>query len=153
MSQGDIERKTGLLRCYICRVENGHTVPAIETPEKMARAMEIPLYQIFFDSQNGEAKELKLPKGEAMKLSGKDANVISRLSKMVSRMDHRDQKILLGIAKKMSARQMCRLILIRALNVELSQRHCLHEAFLRWQKREGIQIIAVENLQDFHALG
>jgi transcriptional regulator with XRE-family HTH domain len=46
-SQGDIEKKTGLLRCYISRVENGHTVPAIETLEKMARAMEIPMYQLF----------------------------------------------------------------------------------------------------------
>jgi transcriptional regulator with XRE-family HTH domain len=31
LSQGDIEEKTGLLRCYISRVENGHTVPTIET--------------------------------------------------------------------------------------------------------------------------
>jgi transcriptional regulator with XRE-family HTH domain len=42
LSQGDIEKRTGLLRCYISRVENGHTVPAIETLEKMARAMEVP---------------------------------------------------------------------------------------------------------------
>src|ERR1700737_4319094 len=41
-SQGDIEKKTGLLRCHICRVEKGHTVPAIETLEKMARALEVP---------------------------------------------------------------------------------------------------------------
>jgi transcriptional regulator with XRE-family HTH domain len=47
MSQGDIETKTGLLRCYISRVENGHTVPSIETLEKMANSMEIPLYQLF----------------------------------------------------------------------------------------------------------
>ncbi len=31
LSQEDIEKRTGLLRCYISRVENGHTVPAIET--------------------------------------------------------------------------------------------------------------------------
>ena len=43
LSQGDIEKRTGLLRCYISRVENGHTVPAIETVEKMARALEIPI--------------------------------------------------------------------------------------------------------------
>jgi transcriptional regulator with XRE-family HTH domain len=49
MSQGDIEKRTGLLRSYISRVENGHTVPAIETLEKMARAMEIPMYQLFYD--------------------------------------------------------------------------------------------------------
>src|ERR1700679_334149 len=48
LSQGDIEKRTGLLRCYISRVENGHTVPAIETLEKMARALEIPLYQLFY---------------------------------------------------------------------------------------------------------
>jgi transcriptional regulator with XRE-family HTH domain len=31
LSQGDIERRTGLLRCYLSRVENGHTVPSLET--------------------------------------------------------------------------------------------------------------------------
>jgi transcriptional regulator with XRE-family HTH domain len=50
-SQGDIEKKTGLLRCYICRVEKGHTVPAIETLEKMARALEVPMYQLFYDGE------------------------------------------------------------------------------------------------------
>jgi transcriptional regulator with XRE-family HTH domain len=47
LSRGDIEKRTGLLRCYVSRVENGHTVPAIETLEKMARALEVPLYQLF----------------------------------------------------------------------------------------------------------
>src|SRR5260370_27766909 len=51
LSQGDIEKRTGLLRCYISRVENGHTVPAIETLEKMARALEVPLYQLFYEGQ------------------------------------------------------------------------------------------------------
>lgn len=47
LSQGDVEKRTGLLRCYISRVENGHTVPAVETLEKMARALEIPMYRLF----------------------------------------------------------------------------------------------------------
>ena len=55
MSQGDIEKRTGLLRCYISRVENGHTVPAIETLEKMARAMEVPMYQLFYDGEKPPA--------------------------------------------------------------------------------------------------
>ena len=50
-SQGEIEKRTGLLRCYISRVENGHTVPAIETLEKMARALEVPMYQLFYDGE------------------------------------------------------------------------------------------------------
>ena len=47
LSQGIIEQRTGLLRCYISRVENGHTVPSIETLEKLARALEVPMYQLF----------------------------------------------------------------------------------------------------------
>jgi transcriptional regulator with XRE-family HTH domain len=45
LSQSDIEKRTGLLRCYSSRVENGHTVPSIETLEKYARALEVPLYR------------------------------------------------------------------------------------------------------------
>src|SRR5271169_938078 len=51
LSQGDIEKKTGLLRCYVSRVENGHTIPAVETLEKFARALEVPMYQLFYDGQ------------------------------------------------------------------------------------------------------
>jgi transcriptional regulator with XRE-family HTH domain len=52
LSQGDIEKRTGLLRCYVSRVENGHTVPAIETLEKLARALECPLYQLFYEGED-----------------------------------------------------------------------------------------------------
>ena len=55
LSQGEIEKRTGLLRCYISRVENGHTVPAVETLEKFARALEVPLYQLFYDSDKPPA--------------------------------------------------------------------------------------------------
>ncbi len=51
LSQGDIEKRSGLFRCYISRVENGHTVPAIETLEKLARALEVPMYQLFYDGE------------------------------------------------------------------------------------------------------
>jgi transcriptional regulator with XRE-family HTH domain len=50
-SQGEVEKRTGLLRCYISRVENGHTVPAVETLEKFARALEVPMYQLFYDGE------------------------------------------------------------------------------------------------------
>src|SRR5271169_5367101 len=55
LSQGDIESSTGLLRCYISRVENGHTVPSIETLEKIARALEVPLYHLFYDGEEPPA--------------------------------------------------------------------------------------------------
>ncbi|MGA8223745.1 MAG: helix-turn-helix transcriptional regulator, partial [Candidatus Acidiferrales bacterium] len=80
LSQGDIEKRTGLLRCYISRVENGHTVPAIETLEKMARAMEVPLYQLFYDGEE-PPKMPNIPKrrsGEDVSWgsSGKDARIL-----------------------------------------------------------------------------
>lgn len=63
LSQGAIEKRCGLLRCYISRVENGHTVPAIETLEKMARALEVPMYRLYHDGEvPASLSELKLPK-------------------------------------------------------------------------------------------
>ena len=84
LSQGDIEKRTGLLRCYISRVENGHTVPAIETLEKMARALEVPLYQLFYDGEEPP----KLPNLLKRKSSddiawgsaGKDARFLNKAS-------------------------------------------------------------------------
>lgn len=106
MSQGDIERRTGLLRCYLSRVENGHTVPSVETLEKIARAMEVHLYQVFFEADGQkEPKGLDLPEAPRQKnLSGKDAAVLSRLAGLVQRMDARDKKLLVGFAQKLAAR-------------------------------------------------
>lgn len=108
LSQGDIEKRTGLLRCYISRVENGHTVPAIETLEKLARAMEIPLYQLFYDGE--EPPELpNLPKRKsaddiAWGSTGKDARYLSRFRRLLSRIDEGDRRLLLYMAQKMAAR-------------------------------------------------
>lgn len=48
-SQGNIEKRSGLLRCYVSRVENGQTVPVVESIERFARALEAPIYQLFYD--------------------------------------------------------------------------------------------------------
>ena len=107
-SQGDIEKRTGLLRCYISRVENGHTVPAIETLEKMARALEVPLYQLFYDGE--EPPELpNLPKRKsadeiAWGSSGKDARFLVKFRRLLGRVDEGERKLLLDIAQKMANR-------------------------------------------------
>src|SRR5271170_2896199 len=106
MSQGDIEKRTGLLRCYLSRVENGHTVPAIETLEKLARALEVPLYQLFY-----EGEELpKLPNllkrkssdDIAWGSSGKQAVYLHKLTKCLSKAAETDRKLLLAMAQKMA---------------------------------------------------
>ena len=55
LSQGEVEKRTGLIRSYISRVENGHSVPSVATMEKMARALEIPLYQLLYDGEKSSA--------------------------------------------------------------------------------------------------
>src|SRR5271154_6160791 len=64
LSQGDIEKRTGLLRCYISRVENGHTVPAIETLEKISRALEVPMYQLFYTAEEEAGEPRPLSNGQ-----------------------------------------------------------------------------------------
>ena len=106
LSQGDIEKRTGLLRCYISRVENGHTVPAVETLEKMARALEVPMYQLF---HHGEAepsiRNLKLPKdSEEWGSKGNEAGYLSKLRKLLAKMGSDDQKLILNMAQKVARR-------------------------------------------------
>jgi len=52
MSQGDVEKVTGMLRCYTSRVEHGHTVPSVKTLEKYAAAFGVPLYQLFYEGDD-----------------------------------------------------------------------------------------------------
>lgn len=106
MSQGDVEKRTGLLRVYISRVENGHTVPAIETLEKFARALEIPIYQLFYDGENPPAPIIPLPQTDkGWGSSGRDAQTLHRFRSLMSRMDQSDVKLLLFMAQKMSRRK------------------------------------------------
>ena len=106
LSQGDIEKRTGLLRCYISRVENGHTVPAIETLEKMARALEVPMYQLFYDGEE-PPKLPNLPKRKssddiAWGSAGKNARYLSKLRSLLAKTEEGDRKLLLYMAQKMA---------------------------------------------------
>ncbi len=108
LSQGDIEKRTGLLRCYISRVENGHTVPAIETLEKMARALEVPLYQLFYDGEE-PPKLPNLLKGKssdenAWGSSGKDGRYLNKLRRVLSKTDEGNRKLVMHMAQKMAGR-------------------------------------------------
>jgi transcriptional regulator with XRE-family HTH domain len=108
LSQGDIEKRTGLLRCYISRVENGHTVPSIETLEKMARALESPLYQLFYEGEEPP----KLPNLLTRKSSdeivwgstGKEARYLNKFRRLLGKTEESDRKLLLYLAQKMANR-------------------------------------------------
>lgn len=112
LSQGDVEKRTGLLRCYISRVENGHTVPAIETLEKLARALEVPLYQLFYEGEE-PPKMPNLPKRNtaddiAWGSSGKDSRMLEQFRRLMGRTSEKNLRILLFMAQKMARPQRVR---------------------------------------------
>ncbi|SRR5260221_555559 len=108
LSQGDVEKRTGLLRCYISRVENGHTVPAVETLEKLARAFEVPLYQLFYDGDEPpklpNLLKRKTSDETAWGGSGKDARFLSKLRRLLGKANEQDRKLILHMAQKMALR-------------------------------------------------
>src|SRR6266436_4910581 len=106
LSQGDIEKRTGLLRCYISRVENGHTVPAIETLEKMARALELPLYHLMYDGDGVPEAPIAIgsngDKSQTWGLGGREARYLQKLRRLVGKMNATDRKLLLHMVQKMT---------------------------------------------------
>lgn len=106
LSQGEIEKRTGLLRCYISRVENGHTIPAIQTLEKLARALEVPLYQLFYEGEEPPKLPNLLKRKRSDDIvwgsSGKQAVYLHKLRKCLSKTEESDRKILLSLAQKLA---------------------------------------------------
>jgi transcriptional regulator with XRE-family HTH domain len=100
-SQGDIERRTGMLRCYTSRVENGHTVPSIETLAKYAQALEIPLYQIFYDGE-AEPKKIKGLNLDRENLSLGERREIESLGRKFTKLKERDKGLVRLLVAKLA---------------------------------------------------
>jgi len=111
LSHGDIEKRTGLMRCYISRVENGHTVPSIETLEKLARAREVPLYQLFYESEEPPKVPNLLKRRTSDDIAwgsdGKHAIYLHKVRKCLSRAQQSDRKLIMVMAQKMVGRTRC----------------------------------------------
>ena len=106
LSQGDIEERTGLLRCYISRVENGHTVPAVKTLEKMAQALEVQLHELLYDGDHPPALGVPVNRtGNPEKdwgTFGKDGRFFRKLQKYLARMNTRQRDALICFAQKIA---------------------------------------------------
>ena len=108
LSQGDIETRTGLLRCYVSRVENGHTVPSVETLEKFARALEVHLYQLMYDGHKPPVpltigKESKKHRGWESSRPG--ITLMRKLTPLLSKMSASDRDLILLLAAKASQKR------------------------------------------------
>lgn len=104
LSQGDLEKKTGLLRCYTSRVENGYTVPSVDTIVKYARALGVPLYRFFTEGQSVKAPSFPT-NGDRTQWGerGKERRELQLFAKALSRMNPRKQKLLFAIAQRMAS--------------------------------------------------
>jgi len=106
LSQGDIEKRTGLLRCYVSRVENGHTVPSVETLEKFARALELPLYHLMFDGDKPPALPKATKSREAsLESSRSGALLMRKLLPLLAKMEQQDRNLILFVAGRVSKKR------------------------------------------------
>ena len=99
LSQGDIERRTGLLRCYLSRVENGHTVPSLETLAKIAEAMDISLADFFPGTETPRDRETQKALGE---LSQDEIRFLAEIKKYSNTLSEGDKRLVLAMIRKMA---------------------------------------------------
>ena len=97
MSQGDIEKRTGLLRCYLSRVENGHTIPSLDTLAKIASAMELPLAQFFADDARDNGNKL------VPQLAEDEVRFLSQIRRYSGNLNDSDRKLVIAMVRKMAA--------------------------------------------------
>jgi transcriptional regulator with XRE-family HTH domain len=95
-SQGDIEKRTGLLRCYLSRVENGHTIPSLDTLAKIAEALDLPLSQFF-------AEEALNREMTTQKLTDEELRFLTQIRRYSTNLNDSDRKLLLAMVKKFAA--------------------------------------------------
>lgn len=99
-SQGDIEKRCGLLRCYISRVENGRTVPSLETLEKFARALEVPLHELFYEG--AEPPAMPALSAEEIALRQKTRSSFGQFAAHFQGLTAQDRQVLLLTAERLS---------------------------------------------------
>jgi transcriptional regulator with XRE-family HTH domain len=95
LTQGDIERRTGLMRCYVSRVENGHTIPSLETLQRWAKALEVEVYQLFFE---GDGRPEPAPMGAMEVLDKRERQLLA----FFRQADEADRQLMLDVARKMA---------------------------------------------------
>jgi transcriptional regulator with XRE-family HTH domain len=99
MSQGDIEKRTGLLRCYLSRVENGHTVPSLDTLKKIAGALDLQLAEFFAEAS--ETKEIF-----GLNLNAEEIRFLTQVQRYSANLSESDRRLLLAMVRKFATTSM-----------------------------------------------
>lgn len=110
LSQGDLEAVSGMLRAYISRVEHGHTIPSVDTLERFAVALDVPLYQLFCEGEDARPVANLMPGETDHKLAGQagrtgsEARMLTMLKGLAQRMVESDRELLLDFASQLTRR-------------------------------------------------
>jgi transcriptional regulator with XRE-family HTH domain len=109
LSQSDIQKRAGLLRNYVSRVECGHIIPGVDTIAKYARVLDVPLYQLFYEG-DAPPEKLKLPSDNAEKwgVTASESAEFHAFVRLLARMNERDRSILLSMAQRLARRKSVR---------------------------------------------
>jgi transcriptional regulator with XRE-family HTH domain len=102
MSQGDIEHRSGLVRAYVSRVENGHLTPTLETLEKFGRALNVKVYQLFYEGE--KVRRAAVITRSTKRVSKKESRLLTHFRRVLSRVSPADRQLLLRLAVKMEER-------------------------------------------------
>lgn len=104
LTQGDIQRRTGLFRSYISRVEHGHAVPTIETLEKICQGLQVPMYQVFYEGQELHEAPIFSDNGKSDWASqGTGQRLFTKLRHALSHASEADKRLLLHLATKLAS--------------------------------------------------
>ncbi|HUI41120.1 MAG TPA: helix-turn-helix transcriptional regulator [Terriglobia bacterium] len=107
LSQNDIEEASGLRQWYLSWVEHGQTVPSLETLERIAAALEVPLYWLFYSEDDSAASRQALTARSAetaLSEAGSPAGetrFLLKLSELTGARVDSDPACLLDLARRM----------------------------------------------------
>ena len=104
MSRGDVQERTGLQRTYIWRVENGYTIPAIETLEKFARGLDVPIYRFFYEGKGAPPLVPVTSDSGLWGAQGEEKKTLRRFQRCLGQMHDSERSLLMSLAEEMARR-------------------------------------------------
>jgi transcriptional regulator with XRE-family HTH domain len=101
LSQGEMQKRTGILRSYLSRVENGHTVPSLATLQRLASAMGVALSDFF--AANGQPTEGAPAAAMAASASDPANQYLAELKTLLPQLTSQQRDQLLDMVKDMAS--------------------------------------------------
>lgn len=102
LSQGDLQRRVGLHRCYISRVEAGRSVPSVDQLYRIAAGLGVRAFELLWDGKGAPPVPL------AINHEKNDDSVskpyMAAMVPLLSKMSDSDRRMLMRCAKAFTYR-------------------------------------------------